>query len=259
MNEPRPNKNLGQHWLYDRAVLEAICAEAELLATDTVLEVGPGLGTLTQILTQQVQKVVAVEFDRQLAAELPKRVPAKNLEVITADILAFDFTQLPPGYKVVANVPYYITSKITRNLLESANPPQSATLLVQKEVAQRMAAAPGDMSILAIAVQLYSEVRLGMIVPAALFTPPPQVDSQVITLIRRNQPLFSDIDQSLFFRIVRAGFGEKRKKLRNSLSGGLHMEKSDVESWLQRAAISLDVRAEQLSLDDWYKLSKQFS
>lgn len=191
-----PNKNLGQHWLHDLQTLQAICDAAELTAEDTVLEIGSGLGTLTAELAKRVKKVVAVEFDLALARSLSAYVPA-NVTVIRADILHFDFNQLPRGYKVVANLPYYITSKITRLLLESPSPPFIATLLVQKEVAERMAAQPGNMSVLAVAVQFYSEVMLGIVVPPHLFTPPPKVDSQLITLKRRQQPLFPDIDLSL--------------------------------------------------------------
>lgn len=251
-----PKKSLGQHWLHDPATLAAICNEAQLQPDDIVLEIGPGLGTLTVQLAQRVKQVIAVEFDKTLADALPGRVPAAHVQVIHADILRFDLSTLPKNYKVVANVPYYITSKITRLLLESPHPPSLATLLVQKEVAQRMAALPGRMSILAVAAQFYADVKLGPIVPAQLFTPPPEVDSQVITLVRRSQPLFADINTALFFRVVRAGFSEKRKKLRNSLSGGLHLDKQMVENILQTATIDKQARAEQLSLQDWYALTK---
>lgn len=254
MKQPTPNKNLGQHWLHDVAVLSQICDAADISADDTVLEIGPGLGTLTLELAERAKQVIAVEFDPQLARDLPSRVPLPNVAVIHADILHFDFSQLPAEYKVVANVPYYITSKITRLLMELPNPPQIATLLVQKEVAERMAAQPGDMSILAVAVQFYSEAVLGPVVPAELFTPPPKVDSQVITLKRRPAPLFPDVDTKLFFRVVRAGFGEKRKKLRNSLSGGLHLDKSAVDELLAQAHISPEARAEELSLNQWHQL-----
>ncbi len=257
MNNLKPNKQLGQHWLHDRETLRALCEMAMLEPGDTVLEIGPGLGTLTIELAQRVKQVVAVELDAVLADDLQKRLP-KNVKIIQGDILQFDLSQLPARYKVVANVPYYITSKITRLLLESSYPPELATLLLQKEVAERMAAQPGDMSILAVAVQFYSEVALGPIVPSGLFTPPPQVDSQIITLRRRTQPRFPDVDTKLFFRIVRAGFGEKRKQLRNSLSGGLRITKMAVEAWLHHASIQPEARAEELSLDDWHQLVKLY-
>ena len=251
-----PRKSLGQHWLHDAASLRAMVAAANIGADDVVLEIGPGLGTLTEFLTKQAHRVVAVEFDKELAAALPSRVTETNLEVIHQDILQFDLTQLPAGYKVVANLPYYITSRIVRMLLESSNPPAQAALLVQKEVAERMAAHPGDMSILAVAVQYYAEPTLGPVVPAGLFTPPPKVDSQIISLVRRDNPLFADVTSQVYFRIVRAGFGEKRKTLRNSLSGGLHLPKPDVEKLLLEAKITQQSRAEQLTLEEWYRLAR---
>lgn len=254
----KPKKSLGQHWLHDLESLHAMCEAAHIGAGDTVLEIGPGLGTLTIELTQRAKKVIAVEFDPDLAHELPTRVPAKNLEVVQHDILTFDLTKLPAGYKVAANVPYYITSKIVRLLLESQNPPSEIALLVQKEVAERIAARPGDMSILAVSAQLYAEATLGPVVPAELFTPPPKVDSQIIALKVRDEPLFGDVEVADLFRVVRAGFGEKRKTLRNSLSGGLHLEKPVVEQLLVAAQIAPTARAEQLSLDEWHRLAKVY-
>lgn len=251
-----PKKYLGQHWLHDVASLQAMCNGAEIGPDDTVLEIGPGLGTLTTELTKRAKQVIAVEFDQDLAAGLAARVPAKNLQVVQGDILDFDLRQLPPNYKVAANVPYYITSKIVRLLLESPNPPLVTALLVQKEVAQRMAAQPGNMSVLAIATQFYSVPELRELVPAHLFTPPPKVDSQIIKLTRRDNPLFDDISSTEYFKVVKAGFSEKRKKLRSSLSGALHMEKSVIDDMLDQAHISPDARAQELGLGDWYRLGK---
>lgn len=249
-----PNKSLGQHWLKDRAVLAAIADEADIQPTDTVLEIGPGLGTLTSELLRRAAKVIAVEFDAELARKLPGQFPGKNLEVVNHDILTFDLSQLPVGYKVVANVPYYITSKIVQMLMTANNRPSTAVLLVQKEVAERLAAAPGDMSILAISAQVYAEARLGDVVPAYLFTPPPKVDSQVIVLETRTYPLINQEDEKVFFRVVKAGFSAKRKKLRSSLSGGLGISKTETEALLEKANISPDARAEDLSIGDWKTL-----
>lgn len=253
---PTPKKSLGQHWLFDAGSLHAICDAADVQPEDTILEIGPGLGPLTVELTQRAKQVIAVEFDEQLARELPSRVPAANLTVVHDDFMRFDLSQLPAGYKVVANVPYYITSKIVRALLESSTPPQSATLLVQKEVAERIAADPGDMSILAVSAQFYADPELGQVVPAEMFNPAPKVDSQIITLHVHETPLFDDVTPKQFFAVVRAGFGEKRKTLRNSLSGGLRIEKSESEAILQKADISTGARAEELSLEDWHRLAK---
>ncbi|HVI69847.1 MAG TPA: 16S rRNA (adenine(1518)-N(6)/adenine(1519)-N(6))-dimethyltransferase RsmA [Magnetospirillaceae bacterium] len=254
-----PKKSLGQHWLFDSKSLGAVCDAADVQPGDTVLEIGPGLGPLTVELTGRAKQVVAVEFDEQLAHELPVRVPASNLQVFHADFMHFDLAQLPAGYKVVANVPYYITSAIIRRLTESPTPPKSATLLVQKEVAQRIAATPGDMSILAVTAQFYAEPILGLIVTADKFDPPPKVDSQIITLSLRTAPLFPDISPKEFFRVVKAGFSEKRKTLRNSLSGGLQLEKPALETLLAKAKVNPGARAEALSLEDWHRLTRAVS
>ncbi|HLG91048.1 MAG TPA: 16S rRNA (adenine(1518)-N(6)/adenine(1519)-N(6))-dimethyltransferase RsmA [Candidatus Saccharimonadales bacterium] len=251
-------KSLGQHWLQDEAILKAVCDSADLDQDDTVLEIGPGSGNLTRHLVERVKKVVAVELDGNLAAKLPKIVEAPNLEVIKADILKFELTNLPVGYKVVANIPYYLTSNLLRTLSESSNPPAGMTLLVQKEVAERICAGPGQMSVLAVSVQLYYECTLGIEVPARLFTPPPKVDSQVVILKRRPKPLFADLDTVKFFRIVKAGFSEKRKKLRSSLAGGLNIAKDQADNLLGRAGIDGNLRAQELSMHDWHTLYKNF-
>ena len=197
---------------------------------------------------------MAVEFDEDLARKLPAQFPGKNLVVIHQDILSFDLSALPAGYKVVANVPYYITSKIVQLLMTAQNKPAIVVLLVQKEVAERIAAQPGDMSILAISAQIFAEAELGDEVPAELFTPPPKVDSAVITLHARPAPLVSPTDEKQFFRLVKAGFSAKRKMLRSSLAGGLGITKDQAAEYLQRADIAADARAEALSIDQWLSL-----
>lgn len=249
------NKSLGQHWLKDRAVLSHIADCADIESGDTILEIGPGLGTLTSELLRRAKKVIAVEFDTELARKLPGQFPGKDLEVINQDILGFDLSKLPSGYKVVANVPYYITSKIVQMLMTAENKPQITVLLVQKEVAERLASNPGDMSILAISAQSYADVYLGDVVRAELFTPPPKVDSQVVVLKTKSTNIFDRLDEKLFFRVVKAGFSSKRKKLRSSLSGGLNISKSDTERLLQSAGINPNSRAEQLEIADWVRLT----
>lgn len=248
------NKSLGQHWLKDRFVLSCIADEAELNENDTVLEIGPGLGTLTSELLRSAKNVIAVEFDEKLAAKLPGQFPGKNLEVINQDILGFDLSKLPAGYKVVANVPYYITSKIVQMLLTAENKPSITVLLIQKEVAERLAAKPGDLSILGVSAQVFADVSLGEIVPAELFTPPPKVDSQIVILKTRQDNFFKGINEKDFFRTVKAGFSAKRKKLRGSISGGLGISKIQTEQYLNAAGINPDLRAQDLTLDDWKKL-----
>lgn len=250
-----PKKSLGQHWLKDRAVLANIADEATIGVDDTVLEIGPGLGTLTSELLRRAKKVVAVELDGDLAAKLPGQFPGTSLEVINQDILQFDLTQLPANYVVVANVPYYITSKIIQLLTTSKNKPRTIVLLIQKEVAERLAADPGDMSILAVSAQIYAKVRLGEVVPAEYFTPPPKVDSQVVILDVYDTPKVAVELEKTFFRVVKAGFVAKRKKLRSSIASGLHLSKPEAEQLLKEAEINPDHRAEHLSIDDWKRLT----
>lgn len=251
-----PKKSLGQHWLRDRPTLEHIANCAAISAEDTVLEIGPGLGTLTSELLRRAKRVVAVEFDEELARKLPGQFPGKDLRVVNQDILSFDLSTLPAGYKVVANVPYYITSKIVQMLMTAKNKPSVAVLLVQKEVAERIAGAPGNMSILAVSAQLYAEVSLGNEVPAGLFTPPPKVDSRVVILNTRQTSLL-EVDERTFFRVVKAGFSAKRKKLRSSLSGGLAISKQEAEELLRKTGISPDARAEDLTIAQWNTLAKE--
>ena len=251
-----PKKSLGQHWLKDRDVLASIADEADISKDDTVLEIGPGLGTLTSELLRRAKKVVAVELDKDLARKLPAQFPGTSLEVVNQDIMSFDLRALPENYVVVANVPYYITSKIIQLLTTAVNKPRAIVLLIQKEVAVRLAAEPGDMSILAVSAQIYANVRLGDVVPAEYFTPPPKVDSQVVILETRDQPLVTPEEEKVFFRTVKAGFVAKRKKLRSSLSSGLHISKQEAEELLQKHGISPDNRAEDLTLQNWLDISR---
>lgn len=263
------NKSLGQHWLRDREILDAIAFSAEIEDGDFVLEIGPGLGTLTSSLLKFAGKngrVLSVEFDENLAKKLPAQFPGKNLEIINADFLDFDLSKLPKNYKVAANVPYYITSKIVEKLLTSENKPSVAALLVQKEVAERMAAKAGELSILAIASQIYAEVSLDILVPRKFFTPPPKVDSQVVVLKSREHNMIEifnsknncEISEKEFFRIVKAGFAAKRKKIAKSLSANLAISKEQTAEILEKCKISPDLRAQDLNIEEWLKISKVF-
>jgi 16S rRNA (adenine1518-N6/adenine1519-N6)-dimethyltransferase len=252
-------KALGQHWLKDRQALEAIVELGEIHHTDTVLEIGPGLGHLTRYLVDQAEHVIAVEFDETLALTLPSKVGSPKLRVIQSDILKFDLNELPNHYKIVANIPYYLTSNLLRVLSESTNPPFMMVLLVQKEVAERICAAPGQMSILSVSVQLYYDCELGVIVPADKFEPPPKVDSQAVVLRHRVKPLFKSLDSKLFFQIVKAGFAGRRKKLRSSLAAGLRIDKKAADELLKSAGISGDLRAQELSLQDWHQLYSSYA
>ena len=256
-----PKKSLGQHWLHDTAVLTEIADAVAVDTGDAVLEIGPGLGTLTSVLLRRGAHVVAVEFDHDLAVNLHRRVKGsvapdklENLEIVESDILQFDLRQLPAGYKVVANIPYYLTSNLIRILCESNNPFSQAALLIQREVAERVCATPGAMSLLSVSTQYYCEVELDVFVPAGLFTPPPKVDSQVLVLTKRAEPLFPEIDEKQFFRLVRAGFSQRRKTLVNALSGGLAIDKQDAARMVADAGLQSSIRAQDLSLNDWKKL-----
>ncbi|MCL2869592.1 16S rRNA (adenine(1518)-N(6)/adenine(1519)-N(6))-dimethyltransferase RsmA [Candidatus Saccharibacteria bacterium] len=261
----QPRKSLGQHWLKDRTILADIVDFAGVTSSDTVLEIGPGQGYLTSMLLGVAKQVVAVEIDADLAKKLPGQFPGKNLEVITGDFLAFDLRQLPAGYKVVANIPYYITAAVVRTLLTAANKPTSITLLVQKEVAERLAAKPGDMSVLAISAQFYANVTLGFVVQAKYFTPPPKINSQLVRLTISRPFLEREFqgmalkglqDEKEFFKLVRVGFSNKRKKLVSNLAVGYQIDKQVVETLFAKLGLSPEIRAQDLSLDDWQKLYK---
>lgn len=253
---PWAKKSLGQHWLTDKSILAAICEAGDIKVDDTVLEVGPGTGTLTELLVEKAGQVIAVEFDQTLAAQLRTREFATKLQIVSEDILKFDLTTLPVDYKVVANIPYYLTSNLIRLLSESPNRASKVVILIQKEVAERVAAAPGNMSLLSVSAQFYWEVLLGLEVPARAFTPPPKVDSRVLVLQRRPQPLFPDVDEKQFFRLVKAGFAARRKTLLNSLSGGLRADKPAIQTILDESYIPSAIRPQNLSLEQWYILYK---
>ncbi len=256
-------KSLGQNFLSDRRYLAPILAAAELTPTDAVLEIGPGKGVLTEALAARVGCLAAVELDDRLIEPLRQRFADRpHVHIIHADILAHappaliganlqsPISNLPISYKVVANLPYYITSAVLRHLLEAAPPPSLAVIMVQWEVAQRICAQPGDLSRLAVSVQFYAEPRLVQRVPAAAFSPRPKVDSAILQLRVRAQPAV-DAAPAHFFTVVRAGFSQKRKQLHNSLAAGLGLDKATVQAWLTAAGIDPMRRAETLSLAEW--------
>ena len=253
-----PKKSLGQNFLIDESALGRIAAAADLTHTDTVLEIGAGLGALTHHLAAAAGRVVAVELDERLVAILNEEFrDTPSVEVVHGDILELDPAELVGGpYKVVANVPYYITAAILRHLLQASRRPELMVLTVQKEVAQRLTAGPGDMSILAVSVQLYGRVQQVAQIKAGSFLPRPEVDSAVIRVTLYPELLVPLPDERLFFRIVRAGFGQKRKQLRNSLRGGLRWPAERIERALELANVSPKRRAETLSLEEWGALAQ---
>jgi 16S rRNA (adenine1518-N6/adenine1519-N6)-dimethyltransferase len=247
----RPNKGLGQHFLVDSDSLRGIIAAAEPTSSDTVLEVGPGLGVMTRPLTQIAGQVVAVETDGVLA-ELLQRDAPENLQVVEQDIMEYDLERLPAGYKVIANIPYYLTSRLMRRLIESANPPKVMSMLIQKEVAERVVAVPGRMSMLALSVQYYGTAEIALIVPRDRFWPAPDVDSAVLK-VTLTGPAFK-ADHRKLFRLMKAGFSEKRKQLKNSLSGGLNIGMEAATELIAASGLPATARAQELSLSQWQRL-----
>ena len=250
----KAKKSFGQNWLRDEYTLDLITESATIRPEDTVLEVGPGLGYLTNKLAKQASRVVCVEADQDLIPHLNHQFGSvSNVEIIQADILKYNLTQLPKNYLVVANIPYYLTSNLIRQLLESNNPPSRMVLMVQKEVAERIVAGSGQMSVLSFSVQYYAEAEIVSLVAKELFEPIPKVDSAIIKITRRLEPAF-EADTKKLFKLVKAGFGEKRKMLRNSLAGGLQLDPAQVEELLKQSGLEPTARAQELSVLDWQKL-----
>lgn len=259
--EIRPSKGLGQNFLSDPQILEKIVGAAEISGSDHVLEIGPGLGSLTRHLAVHAQKVTAVEIDRKLFPLLVAHMqPFTNTQLIRGDILELDPAELMgnPGYIVAANIPYYITSAVIRHLLESSCKPARIVLTVQQEVARRICAQPGEMNLLALSVQVFGHPGVVFHIPAGAFYPPPRVDSAVIRIDLFDQPFLPEAQLDRFFQVIRAGFSQKRKTLRNSLSHGLHLSGNDAAGWLLQAGIQPDRRAETLSLAEWKALIEKY-
>jgi len=253
------HKGLGQNFLQDPMALEAIVAAAEIQPTDTVLEIGPGLGSLTRYLAVAAREVIAVELDEKLISPLKTVLsPYQNVQIINGDILKLSPPDLMTGndYLVVANIPYYITSAVIRHLLESESKPRRIVLTIQKEVAGRICARPGDMSLLALSVQVYGSPHIAAYIPAEAFFPAPKVDSAVLVVDIYPAPVIRQELLNVFFKLVKAGFSQKRKTLRNSLSAGLHISPTQASELLTRTGIDPQRRAETLSIDEWERLAE---
>lgn len=255
----RAHKGLGQNFLQDPLALEAIVAAAEIQVTDSVLEIGPGLGSLTRYLAESAEKVIAVELDAKLIPPLKDVLSRyQNVQIIHGDILKLSLKDLieDDGYLVVANIPYYITSAVIRHLLENQSKPRRIVLTIQKEVARRICAKPGDMSLLALSVQVYGAPRIAAHIPAGAFFPTPKVDSAVLIIDIFPAPLVGQDLLDSFFKLIKAGFSQKRKTLRNSLSSGLHISPTNAAELLTQANIDPQRRAETLSIEEWERLSR---
>lgn len=258
----RPSKGLGQNFLSDPAALRRVMDAAEISPGDTVLEVGPGLGSLTRLLASEAARVVAVELDSGMVSALEDILqPFGNIELVHADILEVDLSAFfPQGrYLVVANIPYYITSALLRHLLEAPNPPARLVLTVQKEVAERICAQTGDLSLLALSVQVYGQPKIAAKIPAGAFYPAPKVDSAVVRIDLYPEPLIPQSRLDDFFQLIKAGFSQKRKTLRNAVSGGMRWPKEKTETLFSQAGIDPQRRAQTLSLEEWATLVDSFS
>ncbi len=258
----RPSKGLGQNFLQDNQALQKIVNAANPGLADDVLEIGPGLGSLTRYLALSARSVTAVELDRKLFPVLESVLaPYKNVRLVQGDILKINPAELmdTPDYIVVANIPYYITSLVIRHLLEAEQSPSRAVLTVQKEVAERICAGVGKMSLLALSVQVYGNPVIGGYIPAEAFYPTPKVDSAVLCIEIHPQPIIPAESLDKFFTIIKAGFSQKRKTLRNALSGGLRIPPIDAEGLLSAAGIDPLRRAETLSLKEWGNLVKEYT
>ena len=266
----KPRKSLGQHFLIDETVLERILSAAELSPGDIVVEVGPGLGILTEGLAKQGAQVIAVELDRKLVALLKRRLAAfPDVKIINADILRITPRQilesksavsaLFQGYRVMANLPYYITSPLLRHFFEALPRPSEMIVMVQKEVGEAMVATPGDMSLLSVKTQFYSKPSIVSYVPPSSFYPPPKVDSVILRLDVYSQPPIDIPNPASFFDVVMHGFSSPRKQLRNSLAHSLDMPPSQVTLLLEKTGVEGERRAETLSLEEWRELWKIFA
>jgi len=255
----RPHKSFGQNFLIDRPILMKIVEAAEIKMSDQVMEVGAGTGVLTQELAKRASRVVAVELERDMLAILAKMTGRyANVEVVARNLLYLDpaevFGEAP--YKLVANLPYYITAPTFRHFLESANAPRLLVVMVQEEVAQRIVAEPGDLSLLAVSIQFYGRPQIVAHVPARAFYPAPKVDSAILRVDLHAQAPLAREDRDSFFQIVQAGFSERRKQLHNALTHGLHGKNEDIRAWLTAASIETSRRAETLSIEEWLNLHR---
>ncbi len=260
----RPSKDFSQNFLIDREVLETMVAAADLKKDDVVLEIGPGLGVLTTELAKRVRKVVAVEADRGMAEALREiMADNKNVEIVQEDILKFKISDLGfqnYGYKVVANLPYQITSAVFRKFLSEEPRPNEMTVMVQKEVAERISAEPGEMSLLSLSVQFFGQPEITAVVPRTVFWPEPEVDSAILHIARiksESEKNLGQIDSGKFFRLAKIGFSARRKQLHNNLSGGLRIPDQKVKEILVNLGFDERARAQDLGVNDWIKLVKK--
>ena len=252
-----PIKRLGQNFLLDKKVLKKIVKSAELSKKEIVVEIGPGIGNLTKELAKKAKKVIAIEKDKRMVEILKKELKnLDNVEIIEGDArekIEEIAKKIGKNYKIVANIPYYLTSFLIRKILELKNKPKLIVLMVQKEVAQRICAKPPKMNLLAVSVQFFSKAKIISFVPKNCFWPRPKVDSAILEIQPKEQLPLRNLE--VFFKIVKKGFSHKRKQLINNLAKGLGIEKSKVRRWLLKSQIDPKKRAEQLKIEDWINLA----
>ena len=257
----RPQKDLGQNFLVDENILSRIVECADLSPTAQVLEIGAGLGSLTYFLAQAARQVTSVEIDPDLLA-IARHTTAdyENVDLVQGDILQMDLNslKLQDDFIVVANIPYYITSAIIRKLLNSTAKPARMVLTIQEEVARRICAEAGEMSLLALSVQVFGAPHIVLKIPAQAFYPSPKVDSVTLRVDLFQQPLIAEEKLDTFFRLTKAGFSQKRKMLRNTLSAGLQLPREEVDALLTGAAIDPQRRAQTLTLQEWGTLTDHY-
>ncbi len=269
-----PSKRLGQNFLVDKEAVKKIIEAADLKLEDVILEVGPGLGVLTQELARKAKKVIAVEKDQNMIEILRTTLKdLRNVEVIQGDIRKIDTKYFKPNtlghsptgeakYKVVANLPFYLAAPVIRQFLEVENPPKEMVLVVQKEVGQRICAKPPDMNILAVSVQIYAKPEIVSYISKKSFWPSPKVDSAIVKIVpaapSKKTTIVGNLDRDLFFKVVKAGFSQPRKQLINNLFKGLNLEKEKIRNWLIENNIQPIQRAETLSVENWINLTKTF-
>jgi 16S rRNA (adenine1518-N6/adenine1519-N6)-dimethyltransferase len=255
----KPKEYLGQNFLISEDVLNEIIEVAKIQKGETVVEIGPGLGVLTQRLAQASAKIIAVEKDERYVGVLKKFFrESKNIDIIEKDILQFNFDNISGDYKIVSNIPYYLTSHLLQILLALKHKPTKIVFMVQKEVAERLVAGPGNLSVLGISVQIFADVSIAAVVPKENFWPKPKVDSSIIVIEPKNKfPQISD--QKLFFRILKIAFAGKRKQIHNSLANGFKWDKEKVMKVLSDSQIDPLSRPQDLSIEDWIRLYKNAS
>jgi len=255
----RPSKRLGQNFLIREDVADKVLEAGEISSSDTVLEIGPGLGSLTFKLAASAKKVIAIEKDKRMADILKKSINHPNAEIIRGDILKFNINDLDlRDYKIISNLPYCISSPVIRKFLEEKKKPKLMVLMLQKEVAQRIKAKPPFMNILAVSVQIYAQVEIKGYVSKKSFWPEPKVDSAIVKIIIKDNYLKEIKDIDMFFKIVKAGFSHPRKQILNNFSKVLKLEKKDTERWLEKNNIDSKRRAQTLKIEEWLVLYKTF-